>query len=237
MRKREKPTYGYGEPDGHTSLSLGHRMAIVVAVLVLLTAGTWALTFVMDNDYPPPPAGTGDEAATDPSGTSPEGDAESDEGDGTAEGAGGVPEVTDPVEFAEAFADLLWSYDARTTSRAERVARVRAWMTDEEEYADWDSIASQIPSAELWAGLEENDQRAAADIEGGRFASAFLQAVQDDPGVLTEAYVYVVTVSGRQTITWAEGGRGEESRSVTLAIQCRPDQACRVSGRLPGVAP
>ena len=230
-----------GDPDG---LSRGRRLLVGLLVLALLAGGAWlaALT-VGRGSSPSSPTRTGTVSGDVPREAdgrpipSPSPPMAHPEPEREEPQVRRPPRTGDPVEFARAAADALWSYDARTASRRQRVEELRAWMTDEEAYADWESIASQIPSPRLWEGLERNGQYATADIDGGRFPAAFTQALRADPGAIGTAYVYVVTVTGRQTIHWEGGGGGSEQRAASLAVQCRPGRACALSGRLPEVAP
>lgn len=153
-------------------------------------------------------------------------------------GAGSVPapaQIAEPVAYAKAAALMLWSYDTRTTSRDQQLAGMRAWMTKETEYADWASVAGQVPDPLLWSRLADQDQHATATVTEGHFPSAFKQALADDPSAITEAYIYVVTVNGTQRIGWAKGGAGAEERAVTLAVQCRPDHDCSLASLAPTV--
>lgn len=147
------------------------------------------------------------------------------------------PKTSDPIVFAKAATKVLWTYDTRSFTRAEHVAGLKRWMTSEKKYADWDSVSDQIPSPVLWSRMHDNQQHASAKVGEGHFPQAFKTALAQDPGAITEAYVYAVTVTGKQSIAWKGSGSGAESRSTTLAVQCRPDQACALVGVLPNVAP
>ncbi|MFR9723982.1 hypothetical protein ACL02R_11545 [Streptomyces sp. MS19] len=152
------------------------------------------------------------------------------------------PRIDEPVAYAEAAATALWSYDTRTTSRAQHLAALAQWMTGDERYADWPSVASQVPDPTLWSRMADTGQRAAARDAEGRFPSAFQQALADDPTAITEAYVYAVTVTGTQRIAWTEpdgrtGASGTEERSTTLAVQCRPSRDCSLVAVSPTVMP
>lgn len=156
----------------------------------------------------------------------------------TSTGAGSVPapaQIAEPVAFAKAAAVMLWSYDTRTTSRDQQLAGMRAWMTKEGEYADWVSVAGQVPDPLLWSRLADQDQHATATVAEGHFPSAFKQALAEDPSAITEAYIYVVTVNGTQRIGWSKGGAGAEERAVTLAVQCRPSKDCSLAALAPTV--
>lgn len=155
-------------------------------------------------------------------------------------GAGSVanpPPVADPVAFAKAAAAMLWSYDTRTTSRDQQLAGMQAWLTTETKYADWPSIAAQVPDPVLWSRMADQDQYATATITEAHYPSAFKQALADDPSAITEAYIYAVTVTGKQQIAWKKGGAGSEERSVTLAVQCRPNTDCSLVSLAPRVVP
>ncbi|MFE0256912.1 hypothetical protein [Streptomyces sp. NPDC059010] len=147
------------------------------------------------------------------------------------------PKTSDPIVFAKAATKVLWTYDTRSFTRAEHVAGLKRWITGEKQYADWASVSDQIPSPVLWSRMHDNRQRASAKVGEGHFPQAFKTALAQDPGAITEAYVYAVTVTGKQSIAWKGSGAGAESRSTTLAVQCRPDQACALVGVLPNVAP
>ncbi|MGY5128463.1 hypothetical protein [Streptomyces nigrescens] len=147
------------------------------------------------------------------------------------------PKTSDPITFAEAATQVLWTYDTRTFSQAEHVAGLKRWMTGEKKYADWKSVSDQVPSSVLWARMRDNHQHASATVGEGHFPQAFKTALAQDPGAITEAYVYAVTVTGQQTIAWKGSGAGAESRSTTLAVQCRPHQDCALTGVLPSVSP
>ncbi|MER6031561.1 hypothetical protein [Streptomyces sp. NPDC001851] len=149
----------------------------------------------------------------------------------------GPPRISDPVEFAKAAAKMLWSYDTRTTSQAQQLAGMEAWMTKESEYGDWASVSAQIPDPVLWSRMSDQKQRASATITEGHYPAAFKQALSEDPAAITKAYIYAVTVTGKQTITWTKGGGGAEDRSITLAVQCRPSADCSLVAIAPRVAP
>ncbi|MFF6974111.1 MULTISPECIES: hypothetical protein [Streptomyces] len=147
--------------------------------------------------------------------------------------------TSDPVGFAKAAAKVLWSYDTRRLSQPEHVAGLKKWMTREKKYADWSSVADLVPDPVLWSRMGDQAQYATATVGEGHFPQAFKSALAADPGAITDAYIYAVTVTGRQSIAWtgSEKGAGAEPRSSTLAVQCRPDQACRLAAVLPTTAP
>ncbi|WP_371626593.1 hypothetical protein OG245_30665 [Streptomyces sp. NBC_01116] len=158
---------------------------------------------------------------------------------GTRSGALPVPPKTsDPIEFGKAAAVALWSYDTRAYSQTELRTALRGWLTREAKYADPASVDKVVPSPVLWKEMAANGQFATATVNEGHFPNAFTRALQEDPGAITQAYVYAVTVSGKQSIAWkGSPAGGAESRSTTLAVQCRPDHPCALVGVLPAVAP
>ncbi|SFG27189.1 hypothetical protein [Streptomyces mirabilis] len=157
--------------------------------------------------------------------------------DGQREAVASPPRTSDPIAFAKAATKVLWTYDTRSFYRAEHIAGLKRWMTGEKEYADWGSVSDQVPSPVLWSRMHDNGQHASVKVGEGHFPQAFKTALAQDPGAITEAYVYAVTVTGKQSIAWKVSGAGAESRSTTLAVQCRPDKACALVGVLPSVAP
>lgn len=132
----------------------------------------------------------------------------------------------------------LWSYDTRSFSQPELLAALRGWLTRESKYADRDSVEAQVPSPVLWGRMADSGQFATATGAEAHFPDSFTRAVQADPEAITEAYIYAVTVTGRQSIGWRTSphGGGEE-RTVTLAVQCRPSKDCALAGVMPTVAP
>lgn len=145
------------------------------------------------------------------------------------------PQIAEPVAYATAVAKMLWSYDTRSTSRDQQLAGMRAWMSTESAYADWASVAGQVPDPVLWSRMADQDQHATAHVTEGHYPSAFKQALVDDPSAITKAYIYVVTVNGKQQIAWKSGGGGAEERAVTLAVQCRPNHDCTLAAIAPSV--
>ncbi|MCX5238898.1 hypothetical protein OG824_27215 [Streptomyces prunicolor] len=155
-------------------------------------------------------------------------------------GAGSVakpPQLADPVAFAKAAAATLWSYDTRTTSHDQQLAGLKTWLTSETTYADSSSIAAQVPDPVLWSRMADQDQYATATVTEAHYPSAFKEALADDPSAITEAYIYAVTVTGKQQIAWKNGGAGAEDRSITLAMQCRPNANCSLVAIAPTVVP
>ncbi|MGW6901042.1 hypothetical protein ACWGF2_31260 [Streptomyces sp. NPDC054919] len=148
------------------------------------------------------------------------------------------PKTHDPIKYGKAAAEALWSYDTRAYTQPELRKAMRGWLTKETKYADPASVDKTVPSPVLWKEMAANHQVATAKINEGHFPQAFTQALQDDPGAITQAYVYAVTVSGKQSIAWkGSPAGGAESRSITLAVQCRPDHPCALVGVMPSVAP
>ncbi|WP_411089784.1 hypothetical protein [Streptomyces sp. 061-3] len=149
-----------------------------------------------------------------------------------------APDTHDPITFGKAAAAALWSYDTRAYSQAELLTALHAWLTTEGKYADSDSVDAVVPSSALWKEMAANGQFATAKVNEGHFPHSFTQALQADPGTITQAYVYAVTVSGKQSIAWnGSASGGAESRVITLAVQCRPSQPCALAGVMPSVAP
>ncbi|MEW2634745.1 hypothetical protein AB0903_24650 [Streptomyces sp. NPDC048389] len=148
------------------------------------------------------------------------------------------PSTHDPITFGKAAAAALWSYDTRAYSQHELLAALHKWLTSKAKYADTASVDALVPSPVLWKEMAANGQFATATVNEAHFPDSFTQALQADPGAITTAYVYAVTVSGKQSIAWKGSPRGgAENRVTTLAVQCRPSQPCALAGVLPAVAP
>jgi len=203
----------------------------VLAVLVALAGLAAYLTregrSPSDTPAPPPSSPTASPSSAAPSGPH------------TQPRALPVPSKShDPITYGKAAAAALWSYDTRAYSQPELRKALRGWLTTESKYADPASVDQAVPSAVLWKEMAANKQVATAKINEGHFPHAFTQALQDDPGAITQAYVYAVTVSGKQSIRWkGSAAGGAESRSTTLAVQCRPNHSCALVGVMPSVAP
>ncbi|MGK4579596.1 hypothetical protein [Kitasatospora sp. HPMI-4] len=149
-----------------------------------------------------------------------------------------VPATHDPIAFGKAAAVALWSYDTRAYSQPELLAALHGWLTGEEKYADAASVDGQVPSPVLWGRMADNGQFATAVVNEAHFPISFTKALQADPGAIAEAYIYAVTVSGKQSMAWnGSPAGGAEDRSATLAVQCRPSRNCALVGVLPAVAP
>ncbi|MFB7618105.1 hypothetical protein [Kitasatospora sp. NPDC056181] len=148
------------------------------------------------------------------------------------------PDTHDPIAFGKAAAVALWSYDTRAHAQPEQVAALHRWLTAEGLYVDADSVERQVPSPLLWGRMADSGQFATATAAEAHFPESFTRALQSDPGAITQAYVYGVTVSGKQSIAWNGSPQGgAEDRSATLAVQCRPDRPCALVGVMPSVAP
>lgn len=148
------------------------------------------------------------------------------------------PDTHNPITFGKAAAVALWSYDTRAYSQPELLAALRRWLTTETNYADTASVDALVPSPLLWDRMADNAQYATANAGEAHFPAAFTHALQANPGAITTAYVYAVTVTGHQSIAWTGSTRGgAEARAITLAIQCRPSTPCSLVGVLPNVAP
>lgn len=206
--------------------SQNRRIALVAGILAVLTAVAGTAAYLTGRADSSPTAATPSPspsaASTPPPGKS---------------SVPTPPSTHDPVVFAKAAADVLWSYDTRTTSHQAELDGLKRWMSTEHEYADWGSVNAQMPEAKLWSRMRSNAQHATAKVAEGHMPQAFKTAMAEDPGAITEAYVYAVTVTGKQTIAWRGGGAGAESRSITLGVQCRPKTECTLTGVAPQVAP
>ncbi|MEV3853173.1 hypothetical protein AB0J38_02480 [Streptomyces sp. NPDC050095] len=227
MPKKRFPSSGeqiYRGPN-----SVGRRAGIggVVLAVLLAVAGLVAYLTRTEPDAPaksaPEPSSS---AAASPSSSPKAGSA-----------VPAPPKTSDPIAFAKAATKALWSYDTRSFSQAEHLAGLKRWMTGEDKVADWKSVTEQVPTPVLWSRMRDNHQYAEATVGEGHFPQAFKTALSQDPGAITESYVYAVTVSGKQSIAWKGSGAGAESRSTTLAVQCRPQHDCALVGVLPNVSP
>ncbi|MFD9427335.1 MULTISPECIES: hypothetical protein [unclassified Streptomyces] len=149
-----------------------------------------------------------------------------------------LPNTHDPIAFGKAAAAALWSYDTRAYSQAKLLTALHGWLTTEIKYADSASVDAVVPSPVLWKEMAANGQFATAKVNEGHFPDSFTQALQANPGTITQAYVYAVTVSGKQSIAWnGSPAGGAENRVTTLAVQCRPSHPCALAGVMPSVAP
>ncbi|MFE1197266.1 hypothetical protein ACFW6E_31630 [Streptomyces olivaceoviridis] len=217
------PGYGLGwAPNRRFAV-----IAIGLACLLALAAATAFLTGRSNRSHATAPVPS-------PTHSSASGSGQPSSGGGPV---AGPPGISDPVEFARVAAKMLWSYDTRTTSQAQQLVGMKAWMTKEDVYGDWASVSAQIPDPVLWSRMADQKQHATATINEGHYPAAFKQALSEDPAAITKAYIYAVTVTGKQTITWTKGGGGAEDRSITLAVQCRPSADCTLVAIAPRVAP
>ncbi|MFG2919073.1 hypothetical protein ACGF0D_40115 [Kitasatospora sp. NPDC048298] len=211
------------------------RALLGTAVLVVLVVCSGVLAYVTRDgrstaDHPAATAGSTASPAPGPSAPASPG--------ARSSALPGPPSTHDPIAFAKAAAVALWSYDTRASSQPELVASLHRWLTTEGQYADADSVDRLAPSPLLWGRMADSGQFATATAAEAHFPDSFTRALQADPGAIAQAYVYAVTVSGKQSISWngAPAG-GAEDRSTTLAVQCRPDRPCALAGVLPAVAP
>ncbi|MDX3371346.1 hypothetical protein PV387_36015 [Streptomyces sp. ME02-6987-2C] len=215
--------------------SANRRMLVIAVVLAALLGLAGVTAYVTGHDTRRTgPAGQHEPSA--PSSSMPANPAPTE----STPGAGSVPRpprISDPLAFAKAAAAMLWSYDTRDTSREQQLTGMKAWMTREGQYSDWASISAQMPDPTLWSRMADQQQHATAHVAEGHYPAAFKQALAEDPAAITEAYIYAVTVTGKQTIAWAKGGAGAEDRSLTLAVQCRPSADCSLVAVAPRVAP
>ncbi|MFJ4973263.1 hypothetical protein [Streptomyces sp. NPDC088755] len=226
MQKRFLSLSGYG-----VSWSANKRVAVlalVITALLIIAATTAWFTG----------RGEGDQSAGAPSPSSSSSPSEAAPEPAGGSGSGSVPkppQISEPVAFAEAAAAMLWSYDTRDTDRDQQLSGMGAWMTKETKYADWASVSGQVPDPLLWSRMADQNQHATGTVTEGHYPGAFKTALAEDPSAITEAYIYVVTVNGRQQIEWKKGGGGAEERAVTFAVQCRPSHDCRLAAVAPNV--
>ncbi|MCK7626177.1 hypothetical protein MUU72_24240 [Streptomyces sp. RS10V-4] len=210
--------------------SVLRRAVIGGVVLAVLVAVAGLIAYATRAEAPEPSPAAAPSSA--PASPSPE---TSPPGSGKAVAA--PPATSDPIVFAKAATKALWTYDTRSVSQAQQLTGLRRWMTVEKKYADWESVVDQMPGPVLWARMRDNGQHASATVGEGHFPQSFKTALAQDPGAITQAYVYAVTVTGKQTVAWKGSGAGAEARSVTLAVQCRPERDCSLAGVLPNTAP
>ncbi|MEU0204327.1 MULTISPECIES: hypothetical protein [unclassified Streptomyces] len=211
--------------------SANRRMAIVAYVIAVLLAIAGVVALLTGS-------GDGRQAPDTAAPASADSPSSAEAASKPSSGPGSVPkppQIAEPVAYAKAAARMLWSYDTRDTSRNQQLAGMRAWMTTEPKYADWASVSSQVPDPVLWSRMADQHQHATASVTEGHYPSAFKAALAEDPSAITEAYIYVVTVNGKQQIAWKKGGGGAEERAVTLAVQCRPNHDCTLAAIAPSV--
>jgi len=229
------------KPGGQSLLARRVLVGLVVLVAVALVAGLIASQRAYLNVFARAPSTTSTAAPNStPSSASPaapSSDPTAPTGTSTTNPVALPPHTSDPVVFAKAFAQALWTYDTRTASQSQQLAGLRAWLTSESTYADPAALASQVPDPTLWDRMRHNGQVASGKVNEAHLPAAFNQAVAADPTKLTVAYLYAVTVNGSQSISWTGGGRGDERRAITLAVQCRPGHNCALASIAPTVYP
>ncbi|MFJ7278315.1 hypothetical protein [Kitasatospora sp. NPDC098663] len=147
------------------------------------------------------------------------------------------PHTSSPTDYAAAFAQALWTYDARKVTQPDFVSGLRLWLTPEAQYADADSVAGQVPDPVLWSRLRDTGQTSATGDVAAHVPDAYTKAIQQNPAALTQAYLYAVTATAKVTVTWDGGSRGAEDRAITLAVQCRPNSDCALAAIAPTVYP
>ncbi|WP_019546653.1 hypothetical protein [Streptomyces sulphureus] len=227
MRKKRFHTTLDASAD--SSSSVLRRSLLIGIVLTVLLAGAGLTAYLTRPEAPQPPSDARPKTSASPHAPTPP--------PGTDEAVDPPHRTSSPVAFAKAATKALWTYDTRRFSRAEHLDGLKAWMTGEVKYRDWNSVTDEVPSKTLWSRMHDNHQHTTAKVAEGHLPESFKTALSQDPGGLTQAYVYAVTVTGKQSLAWKDGGSGAEPRSTTLAVQCWPDRACALSGVLPEVAP
>ncbi|MEW1583500.1 hypothetical protein AB0407_36325 [Streptomyces microflavus] len=212
------------------------RALLGTAVLVVLVALAGLLAFLTRNARAPStPAPHSSSATPRPSGAVPSASPPPQADHRTLPRP---PKTHDPIVYGKAAAAALWSYDTRAYSQQALLSALRGWMTGERKYVDTASVAKLVPSPVLWEQMADNGQRAKGVVNEGHLPDSFTRALQDDPGAITQTYLYAVTVSGKQSIAWkGSPAGGAESRVITLAVQCRSSSPCTLAGVLPAVAP
>ncbi|MGW4197071.1 hypothetical protein [Streptomyces sp. NPDC005004] len=210
--------------------SVTQRLTVIAVVIGVLLATAAAVAWVSGSNGGSSPTRTTAAEPNSPGSTAPAPKAATETGT-----VAQPPQIAEPVAYARAAARMLWSYDTRHTSHDQQLAGMHAWMTRETKYADWASVSGQVPDPLLWSRMADQDQHATAHITEGHYPGAFKAALADNPSAITEAYIYVVTVNGKQQIVWKKGGSGAEERAVTLAVQCRPGHDCTLAAIAPSV--
>ncbi|MFF4819384.1 hypothetical protein ACFY2K_32975 [Kitasatospora sp. NPDC001309] len=206
-------------------------LGLVVLVVLVILAGALAY-FTRDTRATPNPVSP---VASSPSSSSASASPSPTGGPGSVPSP---PSTHDPIGYAKSAAVALWSYDTRSYSQPELVAGLHRWLTAEGSYADASSVDRLVPSPLLWGRMADSGQFATATADEAHFPDTFTRALQADPGAIKQAYIYAVTVTGKQSISWNGAPQGgAEDRSSTLAVQCRPDRPCALVGVLPTVSP
>lgn len=226
MPKQRFPTGSERSADS----SAVARRAVMVGIILAVLAGAAGLVgyLTRPEGQKPPPTSDSHSAPPAPHQTT---------HPGSRSTVATPPHTDDPVTFAKAATKALWTYDTRHASRDEHMSGLKTWMTGENRYRDWKSVRGQVPGTTLWSRMHDNTQHATASVEEGHLPEAFKTALAQDPGAITQAYIYAVTVTSKQSLVWKHGGSGAEPRQITLAVQCRPHHDCALSGVLPEVAP
>ncbi|MFF3750568.1 hypothetical protein ACFYYH_08930 [Streptomyces sp. NPDC002018] len=215
---------------------LRHRALIGAAVLAVLVALAGLTAYLTRDDRTSAKVPTPQASPASP--PSPTASASASPPGGSHSALPVHPSTHDPIAFGRAAAAALWSYDTRASSQPEWLAALHTWLTGESRYADPGSVDALVPSPVLWGRMADYGQYATATVNEAHFPDSFTRALQADPGAITTAYIYAVTVSGKQSIAWTGAPRGgAEARTVTLAVQCRPSRPCALAGVLPAVAP
>ncbi|RCG26289.1 hypothetical protein DTL70_06735 [Streptomyces diacarni] len=225
LKKRSAPA----QVSAVAPSSVLRRSAMIAVILTVLLAVADFVAYLTRPEAPQPRADAHPKPTASPHSPAPR--------PGADEAVAAPPHTNDPVTFAKAATKALWTYDTQRFSRAGHLAGLKRWMTGEKKYADWKSVTGEVPGKALWSRMHDNHQHATAKVSEGHFPESFKTAMSQNPGGITEAYVYAVTVTGKQSIAWKGSGAGAEPRSTTLAVQCRPHHECALSGVLPEVAP
>lgn len=238
MRERKYPSpvrFRSGDPIAVRRLLIGLAVLVVAGLLAGLLA---RLSGGDEHRDRPPTAAPTLRPAYSPSPASAAGSASGrPAAAGTGAAVAAPPHTTSPTEFAAAFVGALWTYDSRATSQQDFVNGLRRWLTHEAQYADGASVEGQVPDPVMWSRLSANGQTSKAAISEAHVPDAYSRAIAANPGALTAAYVYAVTVTGKVEVAWDGGGRGAEDRAITLAVQCRPMQDCALAAVAPTVYP
>jgi len=226
-----------GNPGGASRVR--HRALLGTAVLAILLALACLAAYLTRAPRPAAKAPIPQSSSSAPSPSATASSPPSASPSSRGEGSLPVPPSTgDPVAYAKAAAAALWSYDTRAYTQPQLLTALGRWLTPQSQYADPASVDTLIPSTQVWREMAQQGQFAIATVSGAYFPQSFTQAMQADPGAITTAYVYAVTVTGNQTIAWDGAPKGgEQGMSMTLAVQCRPSRSCALAGVLPAVAP
>ncbi|MFI1577654.1 hypothetical protein [Embleya sp. NPDC020630] len=225
MKGRTKDPVAFG-----ANLDMRTRILLGSTVLLVLMAATTLLAWATTDDAP---SRRGSGSSKHPAAVP----GNAGGADAPASPIASPSRTSDPVVFAKAFAKQLWSYDTRVDTQSGHLAALQGWLTRERDYADGESVARAVPDPVLWSRMRDGGQYATADVAEGHIPASFTAALNAEPDRITDAYAYAVTVTGNQTIRWNGSGGGAEPRTVTLAVQCRPDKDCALVGITPNIAP